>query len=34
MHGVVGGNNGATGDSLFCEYPSIFLDAELSLIHI
>lgn len=28
MHGVVGGNNGATGDSLFCEYPSIFLDAE------
>ena len=28
MHGVVGGNNGATGDSLFCEYPSVFLDAE------
>ena len=28
MHGVVGGNNGATGDSLFCEYPSIFLDEE------
>ena len=28
MHGVVGGNNGATGDSLFCEYPSIFLDVE------
>ncbi|MGI6316812.1 MAG: glycoside hydrolase family 5 protein [Christensenellales bacterium] len=28
MHGVVGGNNGATGDSLFCEYPSLFLDAE------
>ena len=21
MHGVIGGNNGATGDSLFCEYP-------------
>lgn len=28
MHGVVGGNNGATGDSLFCEYPSVFLDEE------
>ena len=28
MHGVVGGNNGATGDSLFCEYPSLFLDEE------
>ena len=28
MHGVVGGNNGATGDSLFCEYPSIFMDEE------
>ena len=28
MHGVVGGSNGATGDSLFCEYPSLFLDAE------
>lgn len=28
MHGVVGGNNGATGDSLFCEYPSMFLDEE------
>ncbi len=28
MHGVVGGNNGATGDSLFCEYPSLFLDKE------
>lgn len=28
MHGVVGGNNGATGDGLFCEYPSVFLDEE------
>lgn len=28
MHGVVGGNNGATGDSLFCEFPSVFLDEE------
>lgn len=28
MHGVVGGNNGATGDSLFCEFPSVFLDDE------
>ena len=28
MHGVIGGNNGATGDSLFCEYPSVFLDEE------
>ena len=28
MHGVVGGNNGATGDSLFCEYPSVFMDEE------
>lgn len=28
MHGVVGGNNGATGDSLFCEVPNVFIDAE------
>ena len=28
MHGVVGGNNGATGDGLFCEFPNVFLDEE------
>ena len=28
MHAPVGGNNGATGDGLFCEFPNVFLDAE------
>ena len=28
MHAVVGGNNGPTGDSLYAEYPNIFLDAD------
>ena len=28
MHAPVGGNNGATGDGLFCEVPNVFVDAE------
>lgn len=28
MHAPVGGNNGATGDGLFCELPNVFVDAE------